>query len=155
VGADLERRVAWFSHLLDAYDPGRLGRAVDVRTTALDRASGKGSTTMSAPTPPANQPRSGAGCGALLAQFIALGAVKYLWGAKVALAAFVVAVVVAVVVKAVKAEGEAKTAEAVAALPDKEAGAITVRSITAEEARKRAAAEPATLDEEEKPTAWD
>lgn len=28
--ADLERRVAWFLHLLDAYDPGRLGRAVDV-----------------------------------------------------------------------------------------------------------------------------
>jgi hypothetical protein len=61
----------------------------------------------------------------------------------VALAAFVVAVVVAVVVKAVKAEGEAKTAEAVAALPDKEASAITVRSITAEEAM---------LDKEEKPT---
>ena len=50
VGADLERRVAWFSHLLDAYDPGRLGRAVDVRTTALDHASRKAVPTMSAPT---------------------------------------------------------------------------------------------------------
>jgi hypothetical protein len=46
-GADLERRVAWFLHLLDAHDPGRLGRAVDVRTTALDHASRKGNTTMS------------------------------------------------------------------------------------------------------------
>jgi hypothetical protein len=39
--------VAWFLHLLDAHDPGRLGRAVDVRTTALDHASRKGNTTMS------------------------------------------------------------------------------------------------------------
>jgi hypothetical protein len=50
VGADLERRVAWFLHLLDAYDPGRLGRAVDVRPTALDHASRKAVPTMSAPT---------------------------------------------------------------------------------------------------------
>ena len=42
--------MAWFSHLLDAYDPGRLGRAVDVRTTALDHASRKAVPTMSAPT---------------------------------------------------------------------------------------------------------
>jgi hypothetical protein len=38
--------VAWFSHLLDAYDPGRLGRAVDVRTTALDHASRKAVPNM-------------------------------------------------------------------------------------------------------------
>jgi hypothetical protein len=57
--------VAWFSHLLDAYDPGRLGRAVDVRTTALDHASRKADhdarptqPTQSQPTqpPPAWQP---------------------------------------------------------------------------------------------------
>jgi hypothetical protein len=46
-GACLERRVAWFLRLLDAYDPGRLGRAVDVRTTALDQASRKAIPTMS------------------------------------------------------------------------------------------------------------
>jgi hypothetical protein len=44
--------VAWFSHLLDAYDPGRLGRAVDVRTTALDHASRKAVPRMSDPTHP-------------------------------------------------------------------------------------------------------
>jgi hypothetical protein len=62
VGADLERRVAWFSHLLDAYDPGRLGQAVDVRTTALDRASRKAVPTMSAPanTTPTSTPEWGA-----------------------------------------------------------------------------------------------
>ena len=44
--------MAWFLHLLDAYDPGRLGRAVDVRTTALDRASRKAGPRC--PPDPAN-----------------------------------------------------------------------------------------------------
>jgi hypothetical protein len=44
--------VARFSHLLDAYDPGRLGRAVDVRTTALDQASRKAIPSMSTPIHP-------------------------------------------------------------------------------------------------------
>jgi hypothetical protein len=50
--------VAWFSHLLDAYDPGRLGRAVDVRPTALDHASRKAVPTM--PVPTTTAPRTGA-----------------------------------------------------------------------------------------------
>jgi S1-C subfamily serine protease len=52
VGADLERRVVWFLGLLDNSWPGRLGRAVDVQSTALDRASRKAVPTMSAPTHP-------------------------------------------------------------------------------------------------------
>jgi hypothetical protein len=50
--------MAWFSHLLNAYDPGRLGRAVDVRTTALDHASRKGSTYHARPG--RDGPRTGA-----------------------------------------------------------------------------------------------
>ena len=44
--------MAWFSHLLDNLRPGRLGRAVVARTTALDRASRKAVPTVSAPTRP-------------------------------------------------------------------------------------------------------
>jgi hypothetical protein len=44
--------VAWSLQLLDAHAPGRLGRALDGRTTTLDRAN----PVAAHPAPPAWQP---------------------------------------------------------------------------------------------------